>query len=140
MKRTEEAARENKSALSQLISHTKNVERAVTMSQQDILTKKETQVQKWVNFINFHIYITFLLYFSRPTSFLSLYHSVHGFMRVLLMLSSNAKIMIENVFTNGFFSIDLGKYFEYLHVWWYNLWYIFIFNKTAYHINIHNSK
>ena len=46
LKRTEEAARENKTALSQLISHTKNVERAVTMSQQDILTKKETQVQK----------------------------------------------------------------------------------------------
>ena len=48
LKRTEEAARENKTALTQLISHTKNVERAVTMSQQDILTKKETQVQKWV--------------------------------------------------------------------------------------------
>ena len=46
LKRTEEAARDNKTALSQLISHTKNVERAVTMSQQDILTKKETQVQK----------------------------------------------------------------------------------------------
>ena len=46
LKRPEEAARENKTALTQLISHTKNVERAVTMSQQDILTKKETQVQK----------------------------------------------------------------------------------------------
>ena len=46
LKRTEEAARDNKTALSQLISHTKNVERAVTMSQQDILTKKETQAQK----------------------------------------------------------------------------------------------
>ena len=44
--RTEEAARDNKAALTQLISHTKNVERAVTMSQQDILAKKETQVQK----------------------------------------------------------------------------------------------
>jgi len=46
LKRTEDAARENKTALSQLISHTKNVERAVTMSQQDVITKKEQQVQK----------------------------------------------------------------------------------------------
>ena len=34
VRRAEEAAKENKSALAQLISHTKNVERAVTLSQQ----------------------------------------------------------------------------------------------------------
>ena len=34
MRRTEDSSKENKNALSQLISHTKNVERAVTMSQQ----------------------------------------------------------------------------------------------------------
>ena len=45
-RKKESNARENKAALTQLISHTKNVERAVTMSQQDILAKKETQVQK----------------------------------------------------------------------------------------------
>ena len=67
LKRTEEAARENKTALTQLISHTKNVERAVTMSQQDILTKKETQVQKWVEKIPL---ITFQSYWtcSRQTN------------------------------------------------------------------------
>eukprot|EP00090_Calanus_glacialis_P000735 TRINITY_DN10508_c0_g1_i1.p1 TRINITY_DN10508_c0_g1~~TRINITY_DN10508_c0_g1_i1.p1 ORF type:complete len:731 (-),score=252.70 TRINITY_DN10508_c0_g1_i1:1342-3315(-) len=46
MRRTEDSSKENKNALSQLISHTKNVERAVTMSQQDMLTKKEQQGTK----------------------------------------------------------------------------------------------
>ena len=40
MRRTEDSSKENKNALSQLISHTKNVERAVTMSQQ--VNKKKT--------------------------------------------------------------------------------------------------
>ena len=43
---TESHARENKNALGQLISHTKNVERAVTLSQQDIMQKKEQQATK----------------------------------------------------------------------------------------------
>ena len=43
---TGEAARENKSALSQLISHTKNVERAVTMNQKDVVAKKDAHLQK----------------------------------------------------------------------------------------------
>ena len=34
VRRAGEGAKENKSALAQLISHTKNVERAVTLSQQ----------------------------------------------------------------------------------------------------------
>lgn len=46
VRRTEESGKENKNALAQLISHTKNVERAVTMSQQDIMAKKEAQTQK----------------------------------------------------------------------------------------------
>ena len=46
MRRNENSARENKNALAQLISHTKNVERAVTMSQQDIAAKKEAQAEK----------------------------------------------------------------------------------------------
>lgn len=46
LRRTEESSRENKNALAQLISHTKNVERAVTMSQQDIVAKKEAQAAK----------------------------------------------------------------------------------------------
>ena len=40
------SSRENKSALSQLISHTKNVERAVTMNQQDLMQRKEAQATK----------------------------------------------------------------------------------------------
>jgi hypothetical protein len=39
-------ARENKNALAQLIMHTKNVERAVNTSQQEIVAKKEAQAQK----------------------------------------------------------------------------------------------
>ena len=61
IRRTEDSSKENKNALSQLISHTKNVERAVTMSQQvcqnkiyllltfvnkDMLAKKEQQGTK----------------------------------------------------------------------------------------------
>merc|ERR1719410_1408214 len=46
VRRAEEAAKENKSALAQLISHTKNVERAVTLSQQDISAKKQQQGTK----------------------------------------------------------------------------------------------
>ena len=41
LRRTEDHGKENKNALGQLISHTKNVERAVTLSQQDINSKKE---------------------------------------------------------------------------------------------------
>ena len=37
MRRVEDSSKENKSALAQLISHTKNVERAVTLSQQDMV-------------------------------------------------------------------------------------------------------
>ena len=44
MRRTEDSSKENKNALSQLISHTKNVERAVTMSQQ-VNKKKTTEYQ-----------------------------------------------------------------------------------------------
>lgn len=43
---TEQSSRENKNALAQLISHTKNVERAVTMNQQDLLQRKEAQALK----------------------------------------------------------------------------------------------
>ena len=46
MRRAEDSSKENKSALAQLISHTKNVERAVTLSQQDMVTKKEQQGTK----------------------------------------------------------------------------------------------
>ena len=46
IRRTEDSSKENKSALGQLISHTKNVERAVTMSQQDQVSKKEQQATK----------------------------------------------------------------------------------------------
>lgn len=42
----ENNARENKAALGQLIMHTKNVERAVNVSQQEIVAKKEQQAQK----------------------------------------------------------------------------------------------
>ena len=41
--------RENKNALGQLISHTKNVERAVTMNQQDLMARKEAQAVKLVS-------------------------------------------------------------------------------------------
>ena len=37
VRRVEDSSKENKSALAQLISHTKNVERAVTLSQQDMV-------------------------------------------------------------------------------------------------------
>ena len=47
LKRVEGSSRENKNALSQLISHTKNVERAVTMNQQDLMQRKEAQAQKY---------------------------------------------------------------------------------------------
>ena len=46
VRRVEDSSRENKNALNQLISHTKNVERAVTMNQQDLLNRKEQQSQK----------------------------------------------------------------------------------------------
>ncbi|XP_023347472.1 CAP-Gly domain-containing linker protein 1 [Eurytemora carolleeae] len=46
LRRVEDSSRENKNALSQLISHTQNIERAVNLSQQDILTKKDQQATK----------------------------------------------------------------------------------------------
>ena len=46
VRRVEDSSRENKNALNQLISHTKNVERAVTMNQQDLLNRKDQQSQK----------------------------------------------------------------------------------------------
>merc|ERR1712223_309425 len=46
LKHVEQGSRENKNALNQLIAHTKNVERAVTMNQQDLLNRKEQQSQK----------------------------------------------------------------------------------------------
>ena len=46
IKRIEGSSRENKMALGQLISHTKNVERAVTMNQQDMMQRKEAQAIK----------------------------------------------------------------------------------------------
>ena len=46
LRRAEDSSKENKSALSQLISHTKNVERAVTMGQQDMVAKREAQGTK----------------------------------------------------------------------------------------------
>ena len=46
LKRVEESSRENKNALAQLIAHTKNVERAVTMNQQDLMQRKEAQAAK----------------------------------------------------------------------------------------------
>ena len=46
VRKVEDSARENKTALNQLISHTKNVERAVTMNQQDLLAKKDQEVNK----------------------------------------------------------------------------------------------
>ena len=48
LKRVEASARENKNALAQLISHTKNVERAVTMNQQDLMQRKEAQAAKYI--------------------------------------------------------------------------------------------
>jgi len=39
-------AKENKGALAQLISHTKNVERAVTTNQQELMSRKEQQAAK----------------------------------------------------------------------------------------------
>ena len=48
LKHVEQGSRENKNALAQLISHTKNVERAVTMNQQDLLQRKEAQAAKLV--------------------------------------------------------------------------------------------
>jgi hypothetical protein len=38
--------RESKNALLQLITHTKNVERAITMNQQDVQIKKDMDAQK----------------------------------------------------------------------------------------------
>jgi chromosome segregation ATPase len=46
LRRNEDSCKENKSALSQLISHTQNVERAVISGQQDMVTKKEQQGKK----------------------------------------------------------------------------------------------
>merc|ERR1719186_676612 len=46
LRRAEDSSKENKNALSQLISHTKNVERAVTTGQQDMIAKREAQGQK----------------------------------------------------------------------------------------------
>ena len=46
LKRAEDISGQNKSALAQLIGHTKNVEKAVTSGQQDILNKKDQQSQK----------------------------------------------------------------------------------------------
>ena len=46
IRRIEGSSRENKNALGQLISHTKNVERAVTMNQQDMMQRKEAQAIK----------------------------------------------------------------------------------------------
>ena len=50
MRRTEDSSKENKNALSQLISHTKNVERAVTMSQQVTNQVKEKPFENVNNF------------------------------------------------------------------------------------------
>ncbi len=47
LRRAEGYSEENKSSLSQLILHTKNVERAVNMGQQDIMAKKEQQGQRY---------------------------------------------------------------------------------------------
>lgn len=46
LRRTETHAKDNKAALVTMISHVKNVERAVTLGQQDIMAKKEVQGQK----------------------------------------------------------------------------------------------
>jgi len=46
LRRAEDSGKENKSALSQLISHTQNVERAVIAGQQDMVAKKEQQGKK----------------------------------------------------------------------------------------------
>ncbi len=43
---TETHSRENKAAVTQLISHTKNVERAVVTGQQDLMQRREQQAQK----------------------------------------------------------------------------------------------
>ncbi len=43
---TEGHARENKTALKQLVGHTATVERAVTSGQQDLLQRKEQQAAK----------------------------------------------------------------------------------------------
>ena len=56
LKHVEQGSRENKNALAQLISHTKNVERAVTMNQQDLLQRKEAQAAKWVPSTTINIY------------------------------------------------------------------------------------
>ncbi len=48
MRRVETSSKENKKYLTDLITHTTNVERAVTMNQQEMVRKKEAQAQKWV--------------------------------------------------------------------------------------------
>ena len=46
LKRVEVMSKENKDFLKQLVTHTQEVERAVTMNQQEILRKKEAQATK----------------------------------------------------------------------------------------------
>ena len=56
LKHVENSSRENKNALAQLISHTKNVERAVTMNQQDLMQRKEAQATKYIIYRVFSTY------------------------------------------------------------------------------------
>ena len=44
VRRSEESLRENQNAIQQLLSHTRNVEKAVTAGQQDILARRDQQV------------------------------------------------------------------------------------------------
>ncbi len=46
LRATEIHARENKAALATLVGHTRNVERAVTAGQQDLVQRKEQQAAK----------------------------------------------------------------------------------------------
>ena len=48
LKSVETSSKENKNALAQLITHTKNVERAVSMNAQDLLQRKEAQAVRYI--------------------------------------------------------------------------------------------
>ncbi|XP_040569248.1 uncharacterized protein [Lepeophtheirus salmonis] len=48
----ESISRSNKSSLDQLVTHTKNIERGVSLSHQDILLKKDTQEQRINDILN----------------------------------------------------------------------------------------
>jgi hypothetical protein len=46
VRRAEDMARESKDSIGQLLNHTRNIEKAVTTGQQDMMSKRDQQMQR----------------------------------------------------------------------------------------------